>query len=181
MINKLLAIDQKLSEKFRLQDNQTNFRRFFSFLAHSGDSWYIEIVLFIIWLVSEGKPHTVSAYFAGSVIIQAVFVLAIKFLIKRERPQGTWGDIYRKTDPHSFPSGHAARAIMLSVLSFAFNLPFLGSIILVWGISLSLARVALGVHFLVDIVAGWGLGIVLGLAMSALKPFFFEIIPFVFN
>ena len=46
-------------------------------------------------------------------------VLAIKFLVRRERPQGEWGGIYRNTDPHSFPSGHAARAFLIAVVASA--------------------------------------------------------------
>jgi membrane-associated phospholipid phosphatase len=179
-IEKLLLLDKRISDKLRLREEQLFLERVFSLLAHSGDSWYIEIVLFIIWILSDGLARTVSAYFAGSVIIQALIVILIKFLIKRERPQGAWGEIYRKTDPHSFPSGHAARAIMLAVLSFGFNLPFLPWAILVWGICLSVARVSLGVHFLIDIIAGWGIGALLGILMLSLQPIFFKLFPFVF-
>ena len=180
MIEKLLLLDNRISEKLRLSEGKRFLKSIFSLLAHSGDSWYIEIVLFIIWILTDGLAHTVSAYFAGSVIIQALIVLIIKFLIKRERPQGAWGEIYRKTDPHSFPSGHAARAFMLAILSFGFNLPILGWAILVWGIALSMARVSLGVHFLIDIIAGWGIGILLGILMISLQPLFFRLFPFVF-
>ncbi len=176
----LLALDQKVSNKLRIREDQELLKAPLSILAHSGDSWYIEIVLTFIWFFTKGTAHTVSAYFAGSVIIQAFIVIAIKFLIKRERPQGSWGTIYRNTDPHSFPSGHAARAIMLSVLAFSFNLPLIGWITLLWGILLSFARVVLGVHYLVDIIAGWIIGILLGLSMASLKPFFFALFPFVF-
>ena len=180
MIEKLLLLDNRISDKLRLREEQRFLKGIFSLLAHSGDSWYIEIVLFFIWIFTDGLAHTVSAYLAGSVIIQALIVLSIKFMIKRERPQGAWGDIYRKTDPHSFPSGHAARAFMLAILSFGFNLPFMGWIILIWGISLSLARVSLGVHFLIDIIAGWGIGILLGMLMRSLQPLFLGLLPFVF-
>lgn len=180
IIKKLLLLDTRISDKLRLREEQSFLKRIFSLLAHSGDSWYIEIVLFIIWLLSDGLARTVSAYFAGSVIIQALIVIGIKFLIKRERPQGAWGDIYRKTDPHSFPSGHAARAFMLAFLSFGFNMPILGVVILFWGICLSIARVSLGVHFLIDIIAGWGIGILLGILMLSLRPFFFGLFPSVF-
>lgn len=180
ILETLLALDQKISNRLRIREGQELLKALLSFLAHSGDSWYIEMALFLIWFFTKGKAHTVSAYFAGSVIIQAFIVIAIKFLIKRERPQGSWGTVYRNTDPHSFPSGHAARAIMLSVLAFSFNLPLIGWITLLWGILLSFARVALGVHYLVDIIAGWIIGILLGFLMASLKPFFFALFPFAF-
>ena len=47
----------------------------------------------------------------------AVMVLLIKFRIRRQRPVGEWGRIYRNTDPHSFPSGHAARAFLIATIA----------------------------------------------------------------
>jgi len=180
MINRILETDKNISNKLLVDPEQWILKGILSFLAHTGDSWYIEILLFIIWLLSSGTTHTFVAYLAGSVIIQALIVIAIKFMIKRQRPAGNWGRMYRQTDPHSFPSGHAARAIMLSVISFGFNLPVLGIILLIWGMMLSLARVALGVHFLIDIIAGWIIGVLLGFMMLGFRPFFYEIFPFVF-
>ena len=49
----------------------------------------------------------------------AALVLVLKFLIRRRRPEGEWGGIYRQTDPHSFPSGHAARSVLIAVLAVA--------------------------------------------------------------
>ncbi len=180
MIAKILSIDSYLSKKISLREDQTLLRGLSSIIAHSGDSWYIELLLFFIWIFSRGLTHTLSAYFAGSVVIQAAIVIALKFMIKRQRPEGTWGDVYRKTDPHSFPSGHAARVMMLAVLAFGFALPILGWILLVWGFAVSIARVALGVHFLVDIMVGWLIGVLLGLMMLGLRPFFFDLFPAIF-
>jgi len=180
MVKKILFIDKKLSENLLLRENQPILNKIASILAHSGDSWYIEIVLFCIWIFSSGMTHTISAFFAGSIVIQALFVIALKFIIKRQRPEGSWGEVYRKTDPHSFPSGHAARMIMLSVIAYGFQLPVLGSIILVWGIGVSFARVALGVHYIIDIIVGWIIGLCLGLLMINFKPFFMDLLPFAF-
>ena len=41
----------------------------------------------------------------------------VKQVIRRERPAGEWGGIYRAIDPHSFPSGHATRAALLAALA----------------------------------------------------------------
>jgi undecaprenyl-diphosphatase len=51
--------------------------------------------------------------------VLAAMVLGIKFLVRRKRPEGEWGQIYRNTDPHSFPSGHAARAFLIAVIASA--------------------------------------------------------------
>ena len=180
MFKKLLEIDQNLSHRLRLSEDEEFLRKFAAFFAHSGDSWFLEIGLFLIWIFSKGKWHTYSALFAGAIIIQAVIVLIIKFLIKRRRPEGDWGAVYRNTDPHSFPSGHAARAIMLSIMSFGLEIPLLGWIILIWGICVSFARVSLGVHYLIDIIVGWLMGIILAEAILAAQQTFYSLFPIVF-
>jgi len=180
LIKKILEIDQNVSHRFLLSDNKRFLRKFAAFFAHSGDSWFLEIGLFLIWIFTEGKWHSYSALFAGAIVIQAVIVIAIKFLIKRRRPEGDWGAVYRNTDPHSFPSGHAARAIMLSAISFGLGINLLGWILLFWGICVSFARVSLGVHYLTDIIAGWVIGIILAVGILAAQPIFYRLFPFAF-
>ena len=68
------------------------------------------------------------------------------------------------TDPHSFPSGHAARCILIMVLSFGFTPTWLAMIISIWAILVSVARVGLGVHYLSDVIAGMILGGCIGTA-----------------
>ncbi len=180
LINKILEIDQSASHRLLLSEDKECLRKFAAFFAHSGDSWFLEIGLFLIWIFTKGIWHSYSALFAGAIIIQAVLVIAIKFLIKRRRPEGDWGSVYRNTDPHSFPSGHAARMIMLSIISFGLGIHLLGWIVLIWGICVSFARVSLGVHYLIDIIAGWVIGIILAIGILAAQPFFFQLFPFAF-
>lgn len=110
----------------------------------------------------------------------AVLVLVIKFIIRRERPQGEWGAIYRNTDPHSFPSGHAARAAMLAVMAWGLGPAWFGWTVVLWVPLVSLARVATGVHYLSDILAGLALGVVAGLGMLAAAPLLMRWFPFLF-
>ena len=179
-IKKILEIDQNASRHLLLSENKEYLRKFAAFFAHSGDSWFLEIGLFLIWIFTKGKWHSYSAFFAGAIVIQAVLVLAIKFLIKRRRPEGDWGAVYRNTDPHSFPSGHAARMIMLSIISFGLGIHLLGWIVLIWGICVSFARVSLGIHYLIDIIAGWLIGIILAEGILAAQPIFYHLLPFAF-
>jgi len=180
ILNKILNLDHKLSEKLQLKPDQRALRSFAVFFAHSGDSWFWVAGLFIIWLLTRGNLHKFSALFAGAIIIQASLVLAIKFLIKRQRPEGQWGEIYRKTDPNSFPSGHAVRAVMLAALAWGYHLTPLNWILTIWAPLVSLARVSLGVHYLVDILAGWLLGILIAIIFIQTTPFFLSLMPFVF-
>ena len=175
-----LRLDEKFSAKLRLAEDQTAWRKVAAFIAHTGDSWYLEFALLIIWLFSTGDVHKYAALLAGSIIIQAVLVLAIKFLIKRKRPEGDWGAVYRNADPHSFPSGHAARMLMLSVIIFGLGCPLPGFLVLLWGLGVSFARVALGVHFLSDLLGGWIIGIALAQVILVAQPLFYNLFPFVF-
>jgi undecaprenyl-diphosphatase len=100
----------------------------------------------------------------AAIAVTAVVVLIIKFTVRRRRPEGEWGSIYRSTDPHSFPSGHAARAFMLAVVSLGLGPAWLGGLLAVWAPLVALARVAMGVHYLSDVLAGG----ILGLLMAGL-------------
>jgi undecaprenyl-diphosphatase len=63
------------------------------------------------------------------------------------------------TDPHSFPSGHAARAFLIAALVVAWGPSWLVPIIVLWAPLAALARVAMGLHYLSDIVGGAVLGL----------------------
>ena len=180
MFSKLLQTDHNLTEKLQLKPTQKALRSFAVFFAHSGDSWFWVAGLFIVWLFTRGDWHKFSALFAGAIIIQASLVICIKFLIKRQRPEGQWGEIYRKTDPNSFPSGHAVRAVMLAALAWGFHLTPLNWILTIWAPLVSLARVTLGVHYLVDILAGWLLGILIAALFIHATPFFLSLMPYAF-
>ena len=110
----------------------------------------------------------------------AIIVLVIKFLIKRRRPEGTWGAVYRNSDPHSFPSGHAARTMMLATLMLLLGPLWLGVVLAIWSLLVSLARVGMGVHYISDIAAGILLGILFAFGFSALVPWFVATLPIVF-
>ena len=87
--------------------------------------------------------------------------MAIKFTVRRSRPEGEWGSIYRSTDPHSFPSGHAARAAMLAVLALGLGPVWFAVVLLIWAPLVALARVAMGLHYLLDALAGVLIGVVI--------------------
>jgi undecaprenyl-diphosphatase len=117
---------------------------------------------------------------AGAVVMLAIIVLVIKFLIKRRRPEGTWGAIYRNSDPHSFPSGHAARTMMLAVLMLLLGPIWLGVILVLWSLMVCLARVGMGVHYVSDVGAGIVLGIAFAFGFFALVPWFTSTFPIFF-
>ncbi|MFN8412794.1 MAG: phosphatase PAP2 family protein [Anaerolineales bacterium] len=159
----LLELDARLSDQLRVAEKPGLLRNIAVFFAHSGDSWFWAAALIIAWFFSSNfwkEWETVE--FMGLAGLAAV-VLAIKFMVKRKRPEGDWGGIYRNTDPHSFPSGHAARAFLLAVVATALAPGWLALILWVWAPLVALARVAMGVHYLSDIIAGAILGTIVGI------------------
>jgi membrane-associated phospholipid phosphatase len=93
---------------------------------------------------------------------------AAKLVFRRARPEGSWGDVYRRFDPHSFPSGHAARTLALALAVLIGFGPLPGLVLVAWSLAVSLSRVTLGVHWPSDIVAGWSIGLIAGLASGIL-------------
>jgi undecaprenyl-diphosphatase len=132
-------------------------------LAHSGDSWFWWVGLALLWWLGNGFWRPWALMLLLSIIALAVIVLAIKFTIRRRRPEGEWGAIYRTTDPHSFPSGHAARVVLITILAIGLGPGWLAMVLCIWAPLVALARVAMGLHYLSDIIAGAGLGAVAGL------------------
>ena len=96
-----------------------------------------------------------------------MLVLIVKFTVRRRRPEGDWGDIYRSTDPHSFPSGHAARAFLLATMAVAFGPVWFAVILVIWAPLVALARVAMGVHYFSDVFVGGLFGIFMGWVVSS--------------
>ena len=132
-------------------------------LAHSGDSWFWWAGLALLWWRGNQFWRPWALTVLVSIIVLAVIVLAIKFTIRRRRPEGDWGAMYRTTDPHSFPSGHAARVILIAVLAIGLGPWWLALILCLWAPLVSLARVAMGLHYLSDVFAGAILGALAGI------------------
>ena len=177
---KIVSLDEKITSALRLKDSAQKIKPLGVFFAHSGDSWLILLAFFVVWLLTRGTWHHTMAVMAASTIALAVIVIIIKFSIRRKRPEGEWGAIYRKGDPHSFPSGHAARTAMLAVLALLYGPLWFGIVLVIWAPLVSLARVAMGVHYFSDIVAGILLGILAAFGFYALAPFVSEWLPFLF-
>lgn len=176
----LVSLDADLSARLRLHQQHSLAWRLAVFFAHSGDSWFWMAGLVLVWFLTSGSWHDHAALMGLGVGGLAVLVLSIKFLVRRQRPPGEWGSIYRNTDPHSFPSGHAARAFMLAVMAVGLGPGWFGLLLLGWAPLVCLARVITGVHYLSDVLAGALLGALVGWLMILAQPLIFSLIPFLF-
>lgn len=165
----VLELDASLSNQMRVAERPGALRAIAVFFAHSGDSWFWAIGLLIVWLLAGSFWKEWSVVQLAGISLLAVLVLTIKFRVRRMRPEGQWGGIYRNTDPHSFPSGHAARAFLIAMLATGLGPAWLATILWIWAPLVGLARVAMGVHYLSDILAGALLGI--GFALIGLRVY----------
>ncbi|MEX2160535.1 MAG: phosphatase PAP2 family protein [Anaerolineales bacterium] len=162
-MKKLFELDARLSARLRIAEKPGKRRRLAILFGHSGDSWFwLAGLLLLIWLGDEAWRRLAITMLAG-ILVTAVLVLAIKFTVRRQRPEGEWGQIYRRTDPHSFPSGHAVRAVMLAIVALSLGPAWFGWLLLVWAPLVGIARVATGLHYVSDVLAGWVLGIAMGM------------------
>jgi len=171
----LLEIDARLSDRLRVAEQPGLLRTLAVFFAHSGDSWIWAPALMVLWFFSASMWRRWEAVEVVGIVVLAAIVMAVKFSVRRSRPQGEWGGIYRNSDPHSFPSGHAARAFLIAVVATGLAPTWLAITLWVWAPLVSLARVAMGVHYLSDVVAGAVLGIIVGILGLQLYPATFHL------
>jgi undecaprenyl-diphosphatase len=171
MLQTLNRIDSRFSDRFRLDQKHALWKPAV-IVAHSGDSWLWAAGVGLVWLLSFGSPglHSLAFVLEISIVFQALFVYALKAVIRRRRPAGEWGGIYRQYDPHSFPSGHATRAVLLAVLAVGLGPGWFAALMLVWAPLVCLSRVLTGLHYLTDILGGMLLGLLMGLAVVLLHP-----------
>jgi membrane-associated phospholipid phosphatase len=162
-LTRLLDADARISANMRVAERTGIVRTVAAILAHSGDSWFWWAGLVLLWRLGDSYWRQWALAVLLSILALAVVVLAVKFTIRRRRPEGEWGGLYRKTDPHSFPSGHAARVVLIAILTLGLGPGWLALIICLWAPLVALARVAMGVHYLSDILGGFVLGVVAGM------------------
>ena len=150
----LLERDRDWSNTLRVAERPGAMRNLAMFLAHSGDSWFWGLGMLILWLVSGTFWKQWAVYQLFWISMLVILIMTLKFTIRRKRPEGEWGAIYRNTDPHSFPSGHAARSFLIAVLGSLLGPGWLAVCLIFWAPLVALARVAMGVHYVSDVVAG---------------------------
>ncbi len=180
MLQRILTYDAQATNQMRLSPSHGSWWRLSVILAHSGDSWLWMIGLAVVWLLGDPNWRRIAALMAVAVGMQALVIFAVKQAIRRERPHGDWGGIYRSIDPHSFPSGHATRAVLLAVMALGLGPTWLGLLLAVWAPLVCAARVATGVHYLSDVVVGAVIGLFMGILILAIQAPVMALFPFLF-
>ena len=162
MLRRIQELDDRFATASRTSKQPTFIRALAVVLAHSGDSWFWLVGLGLLWWLGSGEWQQLALVMIIGILITALVVMVIKFTVRRSRPQGDWGKVYRMTDPHSFPSGHAARSTMLAMIGLGLGPIWLGLTLMIWAPLVGLARIILGVHYPSDILAGMVLGLIMG-------------------
>lgn len=161
-LNTLLEWDQHVTRKLRVAEKPGPLKTLLAVISHSGDSWYWAIALMVVIIFGSPDWRYRAVVMLLSVVLVAPMVLLLKRFIHRPRPEGEWGAIYRKTDPHSFPSGHSVRAFMLAVLAIALGPLWFSIAAAVWAPLVGISRIAMGVHFIADVLVGAVIGLLAG-------------------
>ena len=177
-IYRILEHDRDWSYALRVAEKPGLRRNLAMFFAHSGDSWFWGIGMLILCLIGGTFWKQWAIYQLFWISILAAVVIALKFTIRRKRPAGEWGGIYRNTDPHSFPSGHAARSFLVAVLASLIGPFWLAVILWVWAPLVSLARVSMGVHYVSDVIAGAIVGVIAAFLGWQFSPVIFSQLNF---
>jgi undecaprenyl-diphosphatase len=170
LASRLSALDRRFTADLRVAEKPGLVRYLAILLAHSGDSWFWLLGIALLWFFGDGFWRSRAIVFAIGILVTAALVMAVKFTVRRRRPEGEWGSIYRKTDPHSFPSGHAARAVLLAIIAASLGPAWFGFILCIWAPLVVLARVAMGLHFLSDVLAGALFGLVMAVILLQFLP-----------
>jgi membrane-associated phospholipid phosphatase len=165
VLDRLRDLDQRATAGLRAIPMRRVGHAVLSVCAHSGDSAVLIPVLTLLWWADRFSRQSIAVPLALGYVLSVLITAVVKYSVRRRRPEGEWGAIYRKTDPHSFPSGHASRTAALTMVVLARDAVLAVILFAIWSLAVGFARVALGVHFLFDILAGYLLGLAVGFVL----------------
>jgi membrane-associated phospholipid phosphatase len=154
----LLERDAAFSSRINVAERPGLLRTLAILITRTGDGLTFLVLVALIYLLGSEYWQSLALVWLAVDLATFLCVQAFKVAIRRPRPLGEWGKMYRITDPHSFPSGHSARGGALAVVGLLLMPPIIRPLAAVWGALIALSRVMLGVHYASDAVAGFLLG-----------------------
>jgi undecaprenyl-diphosphatase len=148
--------EQEATKGLALPD-QSRWRLLASLGAHLGDGMLWAVVGVALWI--WGAPHirALTLLSAFAVLGTGLLSTAVKYLVRRPRPQERRHFYAPRYDHYSFPSGHAVRMAAIAVVAWRFA-PALAPFGYPLALLVSLCRVLVGVHYPSDVLAGLLIG-----------------------
>lgn len=134
--------------------------RFSRLVSHSGDGHLYALVGIVTYIFDEQFGSNFLITGLAAFAIELPLYLALKNLIRRDRPNvaiGHFTAFIIPSDKFSFPSGHSAAAFLMAVIC-AHYYPALSPLCFCLASVIGISRVLLGVHYPGDILAGACLG-----------------------
>jgi undecaprenyl-diphosphatase len=144
------------------------WKQILAVISHSGDSLVWLTAMVLIALLGDAYWRNWALTILVGAIAVGLLVKIMKRMWRRQRPDGDWGAIYRRTDPYSFPSGHAARAAYLMTMSLALGPLMLGLLLVIWAPLVCYSRIYLRLHVWFEVACGFLLGSVSALIFAML-------------
>jgi membrane-associated phospholipid phosphatase len=116
----------------------------------------LTLALMCFFPANEAMKHLMAG-----LIMDIVYVALTKAYARRVRPSyaqqnDQFGVI--SVDKHSFPSGHATRAIYVSYFASLYAPSLISFVIWCWALAVCVSRVLLGRHHVADVAAGFLIG-----------------------
>jgi undecaprenyl-diphosphatase len=158
---KIRSLDTSLTKPLVLPEKRRLIRFCALGLAHSGDLPIWVAMLAIAWICGNDAWKLRAVITLAGLALVEIVVIGVKTIVRRQRPPGSHGLVYRKADPYSFPSGHAARAVLLSLVAMRLGPDTAFIAIIAWSPLMVISRIAIGIHYVLDIIAGAMLGALL--------------------
>lgn len=158
----LTKTDITLSERLNVSEKPGLWRALAIFITHSGDAPYLVVSMGLLYALGSPEWRHRAITFLIADLSTLIVSQIMKFTFRRPRPDGQWGEVYRKIDPHSFPSGHSSRGGMAAMVGLLAWPGGFGLFFFVWGLLVALSRVMTGVHYLLDALGGVAVGMVVG-------------------
>ncbi|PVX44305.1 membrane-associated phospholipid phosphatase [Flavobacterium sp. 103] len=116
------------------------------------------IVIYAVGLIEKDSLTKKKAIFIGETFAASAFVsLALKSIVKRDRPYVTYPEIDNVVEEssYSFPSGHTSSAFATATsLSMAYPKWYVIAPSFLWAGAVGYSRLYLGVHYPTDVLAG---------------------------
>lgn len=156
VLDKAKDLDTKLSyQLFKIYPKDKRFQQVLKALEWSchGIPWFVAVIA-LLFMYPKNKAF--GELLVG-LLLDVIVVAVTKALARRRRPTYCGQDdqfIVASVDKHSFPSGHASRAIYVALLYHHAG-SFSSCIIWFWAISVVLSRIFLGRHHVCDVIAGF--------------------------